>query len=235
MSFFIVGRLTPLSIASSVLTSFAISYFLICIHLLTKIPERGFKGISNPADFWVLTKGKHFFGSVVGVLDRMDRTLIAFLLPTTNLGQYATMGSLLSFFRFLPEAISKILVSGPVNAQFKFVRKKSVLFGATILLVTSIIIVSRFLIEKILGPEWLLSVSIYICFAVYEIVRGLFQIGYNQRLAKSHVANNWVIVNLTVLSLILAIFLAKALGLVGVPLAFGVAYLISLRALRVAK
>ena len=174
------------------------------------------------------------FGSVIGVLDRMDRILIAFLLPTINLGQYATMGSLLSFFRFLPESISKILVSGPVNAQFKFIRKKFVLFVVVLLLVTSIIIISRFLIEKVLGPERLLSASIYICFALYEIFRGLFQIGYNQRLAKSKVPNNWVIVNLLVLSLILAAFLGKALGLVGIPLAFGIAYLISLRILKVA-
>jgi hypothetical protein len=233
--FFLMRRWSSFSIASSVLVSFAIPYLVICIFTIWKTHSRGFNGFSNPVEFWMLTRGKHMFGSVIGVLDRLDRILIAFLLPTINLGQYATMGSLLSFFRFLPESISKILVSGPVNAQFKFIRKKFVLFVVVLLLVTSIIIISRFLIEKVLGPEWLLSVSIYICFALYEIFRGLFQIGYNQRLAKSKVPNNWVIVNLLVLSLILAVFLGKALGLVGIPLAFGIAYLISLRILKVAK
>jgi hypothetical protein len=233
--FLATKELASFSTASSVLISFSVSYLSVCIYIVWKNPIPRFRGFSNPSEFWKLTKGRHLIGTVIGALDRMDRILIAFLLPTTNLCQYSTMGSLLSFFRFLPEAISKIIISGPVNFRLRYVTKKPILIACVAVLVLSTIVISRFLIGKFLGSEWLLSVPIYITFALYEIFRGLFQISYNQRLAKSRTASNWVMVNLTVLSLFLATFLGKSIGLVGIPLGFGIGYLISYWTLKFGK
>lgn len=233
--FFLISRLSKLSIASSVLTSFAFSYFIICCFIVYKSPSTGFIGFSNPREFWVLTRGKHLFGTVIGVLDRLDRVLVAFLLPTINLGQYATMGSLLSYFRFLPEAFSKIVVSGPVQTKFKSVSGKVTTSLIAAILIASVILVSRVLIEEILGFEWLLSIPIYLSFAFYEVMRGLFHINFNSRIAKSLMPNSWTLIKLFFICLVLAFILGKALGLIGIPLAFGFGYAVAYTILRFKK
>lgn len=233
--FFLIRNLSRLSIASSVLTSFALSYFIICCFIVYNSPSNGFVGFSSPREFWVLTQGNHLFGTVIGALDRLDRILVAFLLPTINLGQYATMGSLLSFFRFLPEGFSKIVVSGPVHTKFKSVSGKITTSVAAAILIASVILVSRVLIEEILGFEWLLSIPIYISFVFYEIMRGLFHINFNSRIAKSLRPNSWTLIRLLLTCLALAFILSKALGLIGIPLAFGIGYTVADITLRIKK
>ena len=233
--FFLIRNLSRLSIASSVLTSFALSYFIICCFIVYNSPSNGFIGFSSPMEFWVLTRGNHLFGTVIGALDRLDRILVAFLLPTINLGQYATMGSLLSFFRFLPEGFSKIVVSGPVHTKFKSVSGKITTSVAAAILIASVILVSRVLIEEILGFEWLLSIPIYLSFVFYEIMRGLFHINFNSRIAKSLMPNSWTLIRLLLTCLVLAFILSKALGLIGIPLAFGIGYTVAYITLRIKK
>ena len=233
--FYLIKDFSSLSIASSVLTSLAISYFSICCFIVFKSPPTGFVGFSNPREFWVLTRGKHLFGTVIGVLDRLDRVLVAFLLPTINLGQYATMGSLLSLLRFLPEAFSKIVISGPVQTKYKSVLGKFITTAVAAIFMTLLILISRVVIEKVLGFEWLLSIPIYVSFALYEIARGAFHISYNNRIAKSSTPNSSNLINLVFICLALALILTKATGLIGIPLAFGIGYAIAYKNLRIKK
>jgi hypothetical protein len=235
MLFFLLNGYSSLSTASSVLISFAVSYFSICCFIVYKSPSSGFIGFSNPRNFWDLTKGKHLFGTVIGVLDRLDRVLVAFLLPTINLGQYATMGSLLSFFRFLPEAFSKIVVSGPIETKFKSTFSKITTIACSTILVLVVILISRIFIEAILGSEWLLSIPIYISFALYEIVRGFFHVRYNSCVAKLSTPSSWTLTNLFFICLVLAFILSNVMGLIGIPLAFGIGYLGAYTALRIEK
>lgn len=232
VSFFLMSKFFPLSIASSVLLSFAASYLSILIYIASTTPVREFFGFSNPRVFWVLTSGNHLLGTVLGALDRMDRVLIAFFLPTVNLGQYAAMGSLLSYFRFLPEALSKIIVSGPINRQFRLLKNKYITGISLVFFFSFVILFSRLFIEIALGSEWLLSIWVYVSFAVYEIARGWFQVLYNRNLSQRLVPSYWILVNLVFICLIFSMFAVSMLGLVGVPLAFGLGYLVSLKALK---
>jgi hypothetical protein len=230
--FSLVLEFGPLTVASSILVSFAVSYFTILGYILFKVPLLGFMGISNPRNFWILANGNHLIGTILGVLDRTDRVLIAFLLPTTSLGQYAAMASMLSYFRFLPEALSKIVVSGPIGTKLEFLRSKLGFFFGMTFLLSSIILVSRSFIEIVLGSEWLLSVWVYISFGLYEVVRGVFQVQYNKRLALSLSPNHWLLLGLASSCLVFSLFFTITLGLIGVPIAFGLCYLLALITLR---
>jgi hypothetical protein len=98
-----------------------------------------------------------------------------------------------------------------------------------------VILISRIFIEEILGSEWLLSIPIYISFALYEIVRGFFHVRYNSCLAKLSTPSSWTLINLFFICLVLAFILSNVMGLIGIPLAFGIGYLGAYTALRIEK
>jgi hypothetical protein len=130
------------------------------------------------------------------------------------------MGSILGFFRFIPDAISKIIVSGKIAFLIKVVRVKLlVILGLTLSLVI-LTATSQIVIEFYLGAEWLLPWWISLLFGAQEIARGAFQVVQNERLSKLSGQNSNLHLFLLSMNVGLAFFLSRTLGLVGVPLGF---------------
>ena len=80
--FFMILTPLELSIASKLLLSFNISYLIICLRMAQLIIfslGMNFK-ISSPRIFWKATKGSHLLGVSLGIVDRLDRFIIAFYL-----------------------------------------------------------------------------------------------------------------------------------------------------------
>ena len=218
-----------ISIATRVLLSLMISYFIISIYVLYKINLRQFFGFVHPRHFWALTRGKNSLGTVLGILDRADRIIIAWVLPTINTGQYAVMGSILSFFRFAPDALSKIIVSRKSGFLRTLISKKLFVAFTSLLALVLLTVFSQFVIRSFLGSDWLLPWWISITFGAQEIARGAFQVAQNQRLAllvTDHRAN--LPIYLLGVNLTLALILSSFLGLIGVPLGFLIGYCFSL-------
>jgi hypothetical protein len=224
-----ISYFDTISIATRVLLSLMISYFIISVYVLYKINLRQFFGFVHPRYFWALTRGKNSLGTVLGILDRADRIIIAWVLPTINTGQYAVMGSILSFFRFAPDAISKIIVSRKSGFLRTLISKKLFVAFTSLLALVLLTVFSQFVIRSFLGSDWLLPWWISITFGAQEIARGAFQIAQNQRLAlliADHRAN--LPIYLLGVNLTLAVILCSFLGLIGVPLGFLIGYCFSL-------
>ena len=225
--FFLLLQPFDFSIASKLLLSFNASYLLICFWMVGVISKSGTKGykMASPKIFWKSTKGSHMLGITLGVMDRLDRLLIAFYFPTGTLAKYSAMSTLISYFRFVPEFFSRIVVSG-YNLRSDVIRKNKFVAFALILTVASIIILaSRFFITNFLGREWLLEFSVFVAFAMQEFLRGLYQITLNHK-AKLNliVITNSVPIGLLITALILSFFTGILFGVIGIPIAFSITY-----------
>jgi hypothetical protein len=222
--FFGFSFVTHISIASRVLISLTISYFLICIYSTLILDFKEFLGYKSPREFWRLTKGRNSLGTVLGILDRADRIIVAWTLPTINTGQYAVMGSILGFFRFIPDAISKIIVSGKIAFLVRVVRVKALVILGLLLSLVVLTATSQIVIKYYLGSEWLLPWWISLLFGAQEIARGAFQVVQNERLSNLPGQNSHLHFLLLALNVGLAFFFGGTLGLVGIPLGFFLGY-----------
>jgi hypothetical protein len=226
--FFGLSFVTHISVASRVLLSLTISYTIICVYVTQILDFKPYLGYSSPKEFWRLTRGRNSLGTVLGILDRADRIIIAWTLPTINTGQYAVMGSILGFFRFIPDAISKIIVSGKISFLVRLVRVKALVILGLILSLVTLTVTSQIVIKYYLGAEWLLPWWISLLFGAQEIARGTFQVIQNERLSKLSGQNSHLHFLLLVTNVSLAFLLSHTLGLVGVPLGFLLGYCLCL-------
>jgi hypothetical protein len=181
-----------------------------------------------PLLFFKFTKGNHSLGISLGVMDRLDRLIIAFAFPTGILAKYSVMSSFISYFRFVPEFISRVIIARNDSIYLELRKhRKSLLLG--ILLLSSLIIYSsQFLIRTFLGSSWALSIGIVIAFVIQELVRGTYQLTLNIIVKREDIASAkfvpWILMTAVVPLAVLAI---KLFGLIGVPLSFSAVFLLA--------
>ena len=225
VSYFSGSLFDEISKASRLLFSFSFSY-LVVIALAWRITNFNlFTRLGSPIPFSSLTKGKNSIGATLAILDRIDRLLIAWLLPTSNLGKYSVMSSFFTYFRFFPDAISKIIVAGPLKTKSGLLSKKLFLFLSFVALATAILFGSRKFIEIYLGKIWLLPLTVSILFMFQEVSRGYYQVFQNRILAKNLGESNHFPIVILISIILLSILLVSLIGLTGVPLAFTICYL----------
>jgi hypothetical protein len=222
---------TNISIASRLLLAISFSYLIIVATILIRknLQIEAFKPSASPLHFFRLTKHNNSLGSVLGVTDRADRILIAWFLPTLNLGQYSAMSGLISFSRFVPDAISKILVSGRIKVQFQRYVNKTSLFIGFFAIASVLVPISQWLIGYWLGTEWLLPWYISFLFIFQELGRGTFQVLQNHEIkyGNAKVSQRASIILLSV-SIVGSSLLALVIKLPGIQLGFILAYLIAM-------
>jgi len=229
--FFLVLNPTGFSTASKLLLSFNISYLIICLWMAKAIlssADVNFR-VSSPVVFWRATKGSHLLGVSLGVVDRLDRFIIAFYFPTGTLAKYSAMSSIISYFRFIPEFFSRIMISGFI-LPYSVLRKYWVLiFSLSLVIVSSIIFVSRVLISSYLGQEWLLPLSLFVAFGIQEILRGAYQVSLNYN-SKLNLSLSTIVIPVVLLgfALILSSLTVVVFGLVGISIAFSLAFVFSI-------
>ena len=188
------GSISSISVAVRLLLTFTLSYLIVVFLILIKndLQVSVLKPNFKPQLFWNLCKNNHLINTSLGFVDRIDRIMIAWILPTINVGQYSAMSSLVSITRFIPDAISKILVAGKVSSKYRITPYTAIPIGLIFLGVLSLIPFSQWLINRLLGPEWLLPWYISGIFLLQELGRGTFQILQNRELrnAQSVTAHN---------------------------------------------
>ena len=217
------------SSAVHLLLSFIFSYLTISLFVFRKyfLPIK--ISFGSPRLFFRQTKGKHSLGLALNFLDRLDRIFIAWFFPSAILGQYATMSGFLSAGRFLPDAISRIRVAGYSFDVRGRVKGLLVMIFSTLLIGAIGVLMARYLITRLLGPEWLMSIPVFIFFCAQEVARGVFQFLANHYIKsdqplKSH--NSSLIVVILILPILL--ILTQSFGIIGVPIAFLVCYIFSI-------
>lgn len=234
--FYVLGSyVTHISIASRLLLALSFSYLTIILFVVGNkdLHIRRFKPIKSPSGFFRLTKHNNSLGTVLGVTDRADRILIAWFLPTLSLGQYSAMSSMISFTRFIPDTMSKILVSGRISNQSKRFVNKISLPIAFIFLAIGFVPISQWVISYWLGAEWLLPWYVSLLFIFQELGRGTFQILQNHEVkhGKAKVPHRASVILLS-LSVIGSCLLVLVMKLPGIPLGFTIAYLVAILYIR---
>ena len=233
--FFLFSISNQVSIAASLFTSLIISYvtsvvssaLILLVHTNASISP-SWKEIS------LLIKTStpfHVIGIANGFADRIDRIAIAWFLPLGVLGKFAVGTNLLSYLRFLPEAISRLIVSGQSNFQLGVSRLlgKSWIahffIGAFVSLVFAIF--SQVLVWGVLGKQWLIPFIVVLGFSVQELMRGYFQLRVSALVAagKESLVSRLSIF-LIALSAILSLIGINLAGLIGVPIGIALTYLI---------
>ena len=224
----LLARITPFSTAIRLLLSFAISGVMISTFILVR--HRNALGdlrcFSAPLVFLKKTKGNHSIGVVQGIIDVSDRIIITWLLPVAYLAQYSVMSSFISFFRFLPDAYSKIIVSQKAE-KYRTLFIKSYLVVALVILGTILMVIaSRFSIIHLLGPEWILPWGVSILFTIQEVARGSFQVSSALKvsLGGSAIVNR-ASLSLATVAIPVSVLSAALFGIYGVPLGFILTYL----------
>ena len=233
--FFFANRL---SIAVSLFTALIISYITSTVTTLLLLI-----GMRNPSiKFfygeikYLLSESKsyHLYGISNGFADRIDRIVIAWFLPLSFLGQYAVGTSLISFLRFLPEALSRLIVGGQQLPKLIWVNRSLV---ARVLAVTSLAlagsIISQFFVKIVFGDSWVMPFVVFLLFSLQEIARGYYQISLSKVVSDGDDKRvRTLSLSLILLSSGLSIAGANMFGLYGIPLGIGVGYIILLLSLR---
>jgi hypothetical protein len=232
--YLILKNLTDFTLLSDLLLSFIFSYSVIAVLGLTHLRNHFGHNFSfrNPLFFFNLSRGNHSLGIVLGIVDRLDRLIIAWFLPISFLGKYAVMSGAISFFRFIPEATGKLIVSLKSNFWQKHIAQKSLLLGVFAFMVI-VVFSSQLLIGQILGADWLLPWSVTLAFALQELARGAFLISGNYTVSVGNSTHiHRAALCLLLISIPLTFSLAKLKGLIGVPLGLLLSYLVVLLFLR---
>ena len=228
--YFIILIPADLTIAIQLILSFIASYISISLIFLRRFRKQLGASINfaSPLLFFKLTKGNHSLGISLGVMDRLDRLIIAFAFPTGILAKYSVMSSLISYFRFVPEFISRVLIARNDLIYLELRKHRKSLFLGILLLGSLTIYSSQFLIRTFLGSSWALSIGIGIAFAIQELVRGTYQLTLNMIVKREDTESAkfvpWI---LMIAVLPLAVLAIKLFGLIGVPLSFTAVFLLA--------
>jgi len=136
---------------------------------------------------------------------------------------------------FFPEAFSKLIVATKSEAWRKYLQTKYIWVVSFVLLTIAVLLLQS-IIEIVLGPNWLLPISISYVFALQELARGMFQVtgNYNISLGKSGRAHSAALYLLAITGPA-AYVLSLFIGLIGVPLGFLLSYVFVLLLLREKK
>jgi hypothetical protein len=223
--FFFLTSINQLSIIVSVLLSLIFSYTLnvFSISSIILFHQKIQDLVQSLRD---LMQGIRFFfaSGAIHVADRIDKIAIAFLLPISNLAQFTTMTAF-----FIP---IRIIFEGAIRQLYfqrqNIVRKKMKMRTGANLVTFSLLLVFfvvflflvatsvNFLIDLLLGDEWLLPLYVVGLYFVYELVRGFFiYVTHNRIRLDDYQYSNKAPVLLLFLSLVLTPFGIVYFGLAG--------------------
>lgn len=229
--FFTFTWLTTFSTAICLLSAFIISAISI-----SAIAARIWWGqidqpirLGSPRLFLHKTKGNHAIGATLSIIDRLDRLVILWFLPIQFLAKYAVMSSFFSYFRFFPDALSKLLIAGKLESIVRFRKTKLRVFFIITVISVLMVFVYRISTALLLGTIWLLPWQIPTLFAIQELFRSTFQVSGMQTISKktplmAHRAS----IGLVLISLPITAISTHFLGLSGVPFGFILSYCLTL-------
>lgn len=226
--FFLINLAPKLSTAVIVLLSFSISTMLIISIVFLTFPRKTLKllKLGNLSKFWKISK-QNILGSILIIAIRyIDRIILTIFFATEILAIYSIFLTLIYFFRFIPEYISKIIIAK--NIHFNRIKSLRVYFVILVyfLLLNTLAIISRFIIENSLGSEWTLPIAICIFIGIQEFLHNCFLVINNFTMPSNKEnlqINSTKLVLITVL--VFAIYPIYSENLAGLVWSLSLAYL----------
>ena len=154
------------------------------------------------------------------LLDRLDKVLIAIVLPLASLSQYSVLLVFFSLGRSIPESVSKTFFSkyrtnfhqGPSKMKPNLIILFILLLAAYPGYITS----TKFL----LGTEWVLPLNVFLVTIAFELMRATYLFRINLHFAED-LASSFKLIHVwwfIVFSCLAILILTDFMGLIGAPL-----------------
>lgn len=176
----------------------------------------------------ILKHSRTFLPQVVSMalLDRLDKVLFLILFPISDFGRYMVASSLFMVFRFLPEAVGKLVLNRRLTKLSVYAaRNKKLLITILSLLLFPIAAIGTSIVTIALGKTWALPFSIYVLLPACEIIRFFLVIELSRRnITRDHVftpRSPFVIVLLMTLA---TLGIQPILGIQTVPIVMFISY-----------
>ena len=221
--------LSSISTIIIVLTSFITSYFITIIVLIIKNPSNlnAHPKLEISKDSFI-KESRMFIPQVISIalLDRLDKVLFLLLFSISDFGRYMVAASLFSTFRFLPEAIGKLVLNRKLLQFTIFItqnRKLMILIAGV--LIFPLATLGGLIISTILGVDWQLPISIYFLLLNCELLRFLVVVELNRRnITRDHIFPAWSPIVIAVLLSFTVLCLRPFLGITAIPIVMFIAY-----------
>jgi O-antigen/teichoic acid export membrane protein len=135
---------------------------------------------------------------------------------------------LISYFRFVPEFISRVLIARNDPIYLELRKHRKILFLGILLVGSLMIFSAQSLIRTLLGSSWVLSIGIVIAFVIQELARGTYQLTLNMIIKRGDTESAKYIPWILIIAVLPLVALAiKLFGLIGVPLSFTAVFLLA--------
>jgi hypothetical protein len=163
----------------NVLISFISSYLMITfatsVFLFNSLKFPGARSLFKIKILMEISRHKHLYGIALGIVDRLDRFLVGIFLPIQFLAKYSLLTSILTFSRFLPDGIGKIILlegKGKKPSDYFRMSGPRIILGSIGILATSVF--SYYAIKIWFGDAWVLPLGISVMISTQEFLRGVF-------------------------------------------------------------
>jgi hypothetical protein len=238
ITFFFLLSLNQLSIIVCVLVSLIFSYSLhvfgiasiIMFHQTRNSTARSVRKLINIQKLFLVS-------SVIHIVDRVDKLVIAFLLPISSLAQFTTMAALFAPIKVITEAASRQLYFSKLDDKpndmevNRFSRTITLSFALIGLLIFSLLVgyLVNLIIGSLLGDEWLLPTSFVALYFLYEVIHGIYLYSVHFRITRGELKySRNAPIFLLALSVLLVPALTLLMGLVGSVIAMITSFLLVL-------
>ena len=179
--YFILIQISQVSVGIAVLLSLLFSYlFVIGWYLKFLISGQKYIKLKNsssvlPINFFQNGSKNYVFVIFSSLADRADRLIVLLVFSSAMFGKYAVMTGLLLAFRFIPESLSNLILSGRAKRIVGFVTKFRVMdFFLVMLLPLIATFILRILVNHIFGENWLITFWAIALFAFSELLRTVY-------------------------------------------------------------
>jgi O-antigen/teichoic acid export membrane protein len=226
------------SSATAVLLSLTLSYAVVSIMIVLRLkssrqllwnrPELG--NSVNLANLIRKSKSIRSFSILTAIADRIDRIIVLILFSPSQFGVYTFAIGFIAFFRFVPDALSTLIMSKNTKLANYLEARASRL---RIILLLATFTIAAILLSKIIvnymGQEWKIS-AVTLAFCFYgELLRGIFIVKItpyftlenNKTPARSVIC----VIIITLAGLFISI---GFLGILSVPVSLFLGYLITI-------
>ena len=228
-------QLDQTTIFMSIILSFIVSYLLITFAAFSVFFQSYAINIKKvlPSGKNLIVESKHnqIFGIANGFLDRVDRFIIGLALPIESLAKYSLITGIISYSRFLPEAMNKLKIQklrqGSQNVNLSYFEWSSsrITYLSVVIVSMVLTLLATSFVSLFFGKEWSLPTEIPLLFTLQELMRAAYQAKATTEITKG---NSSYVNRLSLLLLICSSLLmclgVSVLGIVGAPLSMIITY-----------
>lgn len=228
-------QLNQTTIFMSVILSFILPYLLITFAAFSVFFHvysfRSRKVLASGKNLIFESRSNQIFGIANGFIDRSDRFIIGLALPLVLLAKYSLITGIISYLRFLPEAINKLRIQKLHQRESKI--NSSFFSGywnfSTYVLVAIISVAFTFLaisfVDLVFGKAWLLPREIPLLFSLQELLRAIYQMRAITLISKGDASYvNRLSLFFLFSSISLMCLSVNIFGIVGAPLSMIITY-----------